>query len=85
MEYVGAGDQRYTRIVDAEDVTDAILRIAEETEEWFGDDQIEWDEFWDRMDGYHLPDGSVLDMGPSNDSAAMRRIKKHIRALRRAG
>lgn len=78
-------DTTYTKVTEAGEVTEEILTVAEQTEEWFGDDQIDWDEFWDRMDGSILKDGTRLDLGGSNDSPAMRKIKKHIRNLRKAG
>lgn len=78
-------DATYTKVTEASEVTEEILTVAEATEEWFGDDQIDWDDFWDRMDGYILTDGTRLDLGGSNDSPAMRKIKKHIRNLRKAG
>jgi hypothetical protein len=73
-------------IVAADDVNDEILAFAEEVEEgWFSDEpQIDWERFWDKLEGYEVPsyDGREIDMGSDIESPAMRKIKKHIRAYR---
>jgi hypothetical protein len=79
-------DERNDRaVVAADDVTDEVLAAAEETETWYGDGPIDWDDFWDRLDGTQLADGSEIDLSPNNegDSPAMRKIQRHIRNLRR--
>lgn len=76
----------YTVPRTAADVTDEILRVAEEVESgWFSDGPIDWEDFLDRMDGSTLADGTHLDMGGETDSPAIRRIQRHIRNLRKAG
>jgi hypothetical protein len=75
----------YTRVTEADQVTGEILAAAEETETWFGDDRIDWEDFWDRLDGYYLRDGTQLDLGGSLNSGAMRKIRRHILNLRRQG
>lgn len=76
-------DTRYTTCTAADEVTPEILEVAETTDEWYSDQPIEWEDFIDRMDGTILRDGTVLDMGPTIDSPAIRKIKRHIRDLRR--
>lgn len=75
----------YTRVTEKDQVTEEILAAAEETEAWFGDDRIDWEDFWDRLDGYYLNDGTQLDLGGSLNSAAMKKIRRHILNLRRQG
>lgn len=75
----------YTKVTEISEVTAEILALAEETEEWFGDEAIVWEDFWDRMDESILRDGTRLDLGGTNNTPAMRKIKKHIRDLRKVG
>lgn len=74
-------NKRYTEVREAEDVTSEVMAIAEYATEFF-EDRIEWDDVWDRMDGSTLADGSVIDMGGSCNTAAMRTIKRRINAAR---
>lgn len=73
-------------ISTAEDVTEEVLRMAEETfESWFDtDDPIDWDGdgygFWARMESDH-----EIDFGPKIGTPAMMKIQKHVRAYRRQG
>ena len=76
-------DKRYTEVREAKDVTPEVMAIAEYATEFY-EDRIEWEDVWDRMDGSTLADGSVLDMGGSSDSAAMRTIKRRINASRQS-
>jgi hypothetical protein len=80
-------DNVWTEIRTAADVTPEILDLAEHIEAgwWSGDARIDWGEFVDRMDGARLKDGTRLDVGADLDSPAIRKIKKHIRDLRKAG
>lgn len=73
----------YRLIVEADDVTEEVLDAAEYAEEWFVDERIDWEEFIDRMDNVELPDGTLIDMGDSMDSPAIRKIKRHIREMRK--
>ena len=75
----------YTRVTEKDQVTEEILAAAEDTETWFGDDRIDWEDFWDRLDGYYLLDGTRLDLGSTLDSPAMRRIRRHVLDLRKTG
>ena len=76
--------EEFSLMVEASDVTPEILEAAEEASEWFADERMDWDEFLDRLDGCPLNDGSHLDVGPSTESPAINKIKKHIREVRRA-
>lgn len=79
-----ASRQPIRRVIEAADVTPEVMAIVEDIEEgWFNDTPIDWDDFIDRLDGSELADGSVIDMGPSMASGAIREIKKRIRELRR--
>jgi len=73
----------YTKIYEAADVTEEILAHAEETEEWFADERIDWEDFVDRMDSKPLADGTYIDMGSQMGSPAIKKIRKYIRDLRR--
>lgn len=78
-------EHKYTEVTEADHVKAEILAAAEETESWFGDDRIDWDDFWDRLDGYHLADGTMINLGGTLDTQAMRKIKRHILNYRKAG
>lgn len=65
-------------IESVEDVSPDILEAAEGAEEWFIDQPIDWERFWDKFD---CPDFYMADM----DSPAARKIQRHIRELRRNG
>ena len=78
-------ERTYTRIIEAADVTDEVLSVAEDAEGWFVDQPIDWEDFLDRMDGHELADGTLIDMGESIDSPAIRKIKKHISNYRKEG
>ncbi len=66
-------------LTDAEDVTDDILRAAEETSEWFGPGEpMPVDEFLNRL--CDTADGWDIE---SLDNPAVRKIMRHARAYRR--
>lgn len=77
-------DDNRPLIVTAQEVTDEILEMCEQTfESWFDDDEpIEWDHetvgFWARLESDYN-----LDLGDQLDSPAMRKIQKHVRAYKR--
>lgn len=78
----------YTTIVTTEDVTQEVLDMAWSViEGWFdsGDKKIDWESVWDRMEGYPLGDGTVVDMGGEFDSPAMRKIQREMRKIIRYG
>lgn len=67
-----------TQISEAADVTEATLKAAEDVfEGWFDNDgePIDWYAFWDRLEAYGW---TVL----VTDSAAARKIQRHIRKFR---
>lgn len=76
-------------ITEAADVTEEVLECAEDVYDgWFADrDHVDWDEFWDRLDGYTLKEheNREMDMGTETNSPAMRKIKRHIRRIAREG
>jgi hypothetical protein len=73
-------------IIEAKDVTEELLRMAEDTfEAWFDNDEpIDWDDdaygFWARMESDFR-----IDFGPQIDTPAMRKIQRHIRKYRAQG
>lgn len=73
----------HTAIREAADVTDEIIGMAQEIYAgWFGDGQrIDWHDFFDRLDGAELADGSRLDLGDTMDSPAIKKIQREIRAF----
>jgi hypothetical protein len=77
----------YVEPVEVSDVTEEILRLAEETHDSYFDDEakIDWEEFLDRLvsDGY-LADGTRLEFD-TYDNPAVRKIQKHVREWRRQG
>lgn len=71
-------DNTYVSVTEAAHVTDTILtEVIEVVDGWYSDSRIEWDEVWDRMER-----GSNYDFGNDNDSPAMRKIKRYVRAQR---
>lgn len=72
-----------TRVIAADDVTQEILDAAESVEEHFTGEPINWEDFLNRIERIELSDGSKIDMGESLDSPAIRKVKKHIRQIRR--
>lgn len=64
-------------INQASDVTENCLRDAEAIfEGWFdNDDTIDWDSFWDRLDGY----GWSVE---TTDCPASKKIQRHIRKFK---
>lgn len=85
----GDFEHRWVEIIEAAHVTQEVLDAAEEIYDgWFADaSSIDWDDLLDRLEGTHLDEheGRKIDLGPQNDSPAIRRIKRHIRAIRRQG
>lgn len=83
-------DTKYTTVIEAEQVTDEILTEAENVHNgWYAGRRIDWDDLLDRVDGMDLADGTVLDLGNwlnpdgTDESDAIKKIKKHIRAYRK--
>lgn len=74
----------YTQVIQAKDVTQEILDMAWSViEGWYnsGDDRIDWDDVWDRLDGSSLDDGTFLDLGDQEDTPAMRKIQREMRKI----
>lgn len=82
-------EHRYVILTTREDVSEEVLRVAEDIfDGWFSDAaRIDWQDFLDRMDGTHLDGhgGRELDLGDQADSPAIRTIKAHINRIRREG
>lgn len=74
----------YTSIYDAADATAEILGIAESIfDGWFADgNEVDWQDFLDRLDGCTLADESTLDMGSDLSSPAINKVKRHITQYR---
>lgn len=75
----------YTTVVEAEQVTDEILTMAEEIADGrYADGPVDRDDLIDRLErsGY-LDDGTMLDLGGDADSPAIRKIKRHVREYQR--
>lgn len=66
-----------TAAVTDEMVQDALAVV----DGWFrgGDDRIEWETVWDRLEGWGY------DMGDELDSPGMRKVQREVRKALRAG
>ena len=70
-----------------DDVTDAVLKAAEECwEGWFSnEDRIDWEDFLDRLaDPYGHGEAGAFDFD-EYDNPAIRKIQRHIRKYIREG
>jgi hypothetical protein len=67
----------------AEDVSQAMLDLAEETfDGWFSDDErIDWEEFIDRLCKYSHHTDSPFDFN-EYENGAINKIKRHVRNYR---
>lgn len=77
----------YIEPESAQEVTEEMLRIAEETFDGYfeSDERIDWEEFIDRMVAYgYLADDARLEFSVY-DSPAIRKIQKHVRRYRAEG
>jgi hypothetical protein len=81
------GKHRWRKIFTGAQVTKGVLALAENVEEdWFSDkEKIRWPEFWDKLEGSFLPDGTRIDLGNEFNTLAMKKIKKHINQYRQYG
>jgi hypothetical protein len=70
-------------IESAEDVTPAVLAVAEDVyDSWFADyARIDWEAFIDRLDKYGLASEPPFEF-ESYWSPAVRKIQRHVRELR---
>ncbi|NUT90899.1 MAG: hypothetical protein HOY78_02600 [Saccharothrix sp.] len=74
----------YTTVTSADDVPQELLDHAvESADSRFGDGPIDWNLLIDRLDGWEFPDGLLADFGDDMDSPAIRKIKAHVRKVRR--
>lgn len=80
---------RYVTIEEAADVTEPLLKMAEEIHDgWHANDPtMDWESFWSRLESWTLDshDGRHLDLGSGDNTPAMRKIQRHVRAIRRIG
>ena len=67
----------------AADVTDAMLKLAEDVfDDWFADEErIDWEEFLDRMATYSRHEDVAWEFDEYNNPA-IDKIKRHIREYR---
>jgi len=74
----------YVIVIEESQVTEEILQIAfDVVDGWYQDVRVDWEDAIDRMDGAELPDGSILDLGNSMMSPAIRKIKREVAKYRR--
>jgi hypothetical protein len=68
-------------LVNAQDVSDEILKSAESCYETYfsWQERIDWEEFIDRFEKSYLPEDIEI---PDYDNAAVRKIQRHIRQIR---
>ncbi len=83
MNRVAVSDDKWTELVTAGDVTEEVLKAAFETaEDWYpGNERIDWDRLFDKLDGYQLSDGTLLT---ATGFEAIEKIKRYVRQQRRA-
>lgn len=75
---------RWTEVILAEDVTEALLGYAVElTDSRYGDGRIDWQDAISRLEGFEMPDGLLADFGTDMGSPAIEKIKKHVRKVRK--
>ena len=71
----------------AQDVTEPILRVAESvSDSWFSDEDspIDWEEFIDKFaDPHNHHEADAFDI-ENYDNPAVNKIKRHVRAYRKA-
>lgn len=71
-------------LVTAEDVPQELLdRAVDVADSWYGEGRIDWEDVLDRLDGHETEDGTRLDLGGNLNSAAIRKIKAHVRQVRK--
>lgn len=71
---------------EVSDVAPEILEhVWKITEGWYGRAPIDWDDVWDRLDGFELNDGREVFLGNRLATPAMIHIKQTILRWRREG
>ena len=75
----------WTEIVTVESVTEEVMQLARDIESgWYSDaTRIDWEDFWSRLEGTHLQDGTRIDLGSETGSPAMKKIQATINKERR--
>lgn len=77
---------KWTSIQEFEDVSDEILFLAYRiVDGWYPEGRMDWENFWDRLEGSFLNDGTRLDLGNDLGSPALNRIKRAVRDYRKLG
>jgi hypothetical protein len=72
-------EARYTELQSADAVTEEIISLAYDiVDGWYQEGPVDWEDVLDRLDGATLADGSLLDLGSSLTSPAIRKIKKAV-------
>lgn len=75
---------KWTEVVKADDVTDELLEHAVElTDSRYGDGKIDWQDAIDNLEGFEMPDGLLADFGQDANSEAIKKIKAHVRKVRK--
>lgn len=73
-------------IKEANQVNDEILRLVFDiVDGWYPDGPIDWEDLLDRVDRAELSDGSIVDLGDSMISPAIKKIKREVRKYRSQG
>jgi hypothetical protein len=81
-----AGGSPIVRVTEFADLTEEVRTVVDSVHAFlYQHGKVDWPDFLYRVDGAELPDGSVIDLGPDPDSAAIRGIKAQVSALRRWG
>lgn len=76
-------EPRFHTLREIQSATDEVLAlVVDVTDGWHANTAIVWEEVWDRLDNAELEDGSRLSI-PELDNPAIRKIKRHVRDLRR--
>lgn len=58
---------------------DEALSIADG---WYETSPIDWEDVWDRLEGFEMPDGSLLDI-TTTAGPAIRYIKRYVNTARK--
>lgn len=72
-------------ITKSHEVTEEIRQLFyDAVDGWYPTGRIDWHDLLDRVDGAELKDGTILDLGDSMVSPAIRAIKGYVRDYRRS-
>lgn len=85
MRYEEVDGKTYLIPVEASDVSEDMLALAEEIYDgWFDDDdRIDWEDFIDRMCSYARQAEPAWELD-EYDNGAVNKIKRHVREYRNA-